>query len=93
MNTLTIYSIALFRYTKTIPAFYRDSSRAVQIFSYVSYPLNCVDESLSVSPYGSWINGHDRDISVINNQQWDLEIRDDSHLLNDDLVIVWTDTQ
>ena len=62
------------------------------VFSCVPYPLNCIDETLSVSPYGSWTNGHDRDISPINNQQRDLEIRDDSHLFNDDLVIVWTDT-
>jgi hypothetical protein len=27
---------------------------------------------------------HDRDTSPINNHQWDLEIRNDSHLLNDE---------
>jgi len=33
-------------------------------------------------------SGHDRDTSLINNHQRDLEIHNDSHLFNNELVIV-----
>ena len=29
---------------------------------------------------------HDRDISLVNNQQWDLDTHDGSHMFHDDLI-------
>ena len=51
------YPLALFWYTETIPAVLSKQSMHVlsSIFSGVPNPLKRVDESLSVSPYGSWI--------------------------------------
>ena len=46
--------------------------------------------TLSVSPYGSWIIWTWSRHSPINNHQRDLEIHNDSHSFNDELVIAWT---
>lgn len=60
------------------------------IFSDVPYPLKMRRRTLSVSPYGSWIIWTWSRHSPINNHQRDLEIRNDSHSFNDELVIAWT---
>src|SRR4051812_17552583 len=48
----------------------------------------CVNEPEVCRPMVREHDGHDRDISPINNHQRDLEIHNDSHLFNDELLIV-----
>jgi hypothetical protein len=69
--------------SKTILA-YINKSLCCPIFLLSSVSNRMCQLSLSVSPYGSRIIWTwSRNISPINNHQWDLEIRNDSHIFND----------
>ena len=89
-QSLTLSPLYYFDIPKLFRQFIKTVPALSSIFSGVPYPLKTRRRTLSVSPYGSWIIWTWSRHSPINNHQRDLEIRNDSHSFNDELVIAWT---